>query len=135
MFVGNVSTLTIDASLFTSNAAVDSGGALYFDGDNTLGNLRMVNSWFALNSADETGDVNNPRDTDGDGVPDIIDPDDDGDGIDTATEGDGDIDGDGVPNYSGSGLRRRRRNRPRRGRWRRQRQRDPRLPRGGRGPG
>lgn len=40
-------------------------------------------------------------DTDSDGSPDLIDPDDDNDGIDTLTENvsAGDVDGDGTPNY------------------------------------
>jgi hypothetical protein len=38
-----------------------------------------------------------PRDTDGDGVIDALDPDDDGDGLPTALEGDEDPDGDGLP--------------------------------------
>jgi len=49
------------------------------------------------------GDVNNPRDTDGNGTIDAVDADDDGDGIitlrevsDTTALGDGDPDGDGV---------------------------------------
>ncbi|MDP3276656.1 MAG: MYXO-CTERM sorting domain-containing protein [Deltaproteobacteria bacterium] len=49
--------------------------------------------------------VGNDRDTDGDGIPDYLDPDDDGDGIPTAIErmldpsmGD-DFDGDGIPSY------------------------------------
>jgi len=38
-------------------------------------------------------------DTDGDGLPDHIDDDDDGDGVPTAEEGTGDTDGDGLPDY------------------------------------
>ncbi len=55
-------------------------------------------------------DLDNPRDTDGDGIPDLLDDDDDGDGILTSDEnadpnGDGnpddafDSDGDGTPDY------------------------------------
>lgn len=53
------------------------------------------------------GSPNNPTDTDGDGVPNVLDDDDDGDGIPTSsedTDGDGDptnddSDGDGIPDY------------------------------------
>jgi hypothetical protein len=53
------------------------------------------------------GSVSNPADTDGDLIPNVLDPDDDGDGINTIdedTDGDGDptnddIDGDLKPNY------------------------------------
>ncbi len=52
------------------------------------------------------GDVNDPRDTDGDGEIDAVDPDDDGDGILTSVEiddalalGDQDVDGDGNVNW------------------------------------
>lgn len=38
-------------------------------------------------------------DHDGDGIPDIDDPDDDNDGITDIVEGDGDTDGDGIPDY------------------------------------
>lgn len=39
-----------------------------------------------------------PRDSDGDGMPDYLDPDSDNDGIDDSVEGVADWDGDGVPN-------------------------------------
>ncbi len=53
------------------------------------------------------GDPYNPMDTDGDGIPDMMDQDDDGDGIPTFDEGTQDLDcdldlypaGDGIPNY------------------------------------
>ena len=58
---------------------------------------------------EDPGNDGDPRndDTDGDGIPDFVDPDDDGDGIltiDEDTNGDGDprnddTDGDGIPNY------------------------------------
>lgn len=41
-----------------------------------------------------------PRDTDGDGTPDWMDPDSDNDGVNDVDEGTGDVDGDGNPNYT-----------------------------------
>jgi hypothetical protein len=45
----------------------------------------------------EVGDPAAPTDSDGDQVPDALDPDDDGDGVPTSEEGPTDADGDGVP--------------------------------------
>ncbi len=42
-------------------------------------------------------DADSPQDTDGDGVPDVVDLDDDNDGIPDTVEGVGDTDGDGIP--------------------------------------
>lgn len=54
-----------------------------------------------LPSGDECPDFAECRDTDDDGIPDYLDPDDDNDGIPTADEGapDRDSDGDGIPDY------------------------------------
>jgi large repetitive protein len=45
------------------------------------------------------GSPTSPPDTDGDGIPNVLDPDDDGDGLSSLDEGDGDFDGDGIPDY------------------------------------
>ena len=45
------------------------------------------------------GDPDAPVDSDGDGIPDVVDDDDDDDGILTFDEGDEDLDGDGIPNH------------------------------------
>ena len=50
-----------------------------------------------LNDFIETEDVDNPRDSDGDGLIDPLDEDDDGDGILTLNENTEDADGDGSP--------------------------------------
>ena len=58
------------------------------DGDGLLTNVECPN-----------GTASCP-DTDQDGLPDYLDPDDDGDGVPTADEvGRGDTDGDGAPDY------------------------------------
>ena len=49
-------------------------------------------------STDATISISVLGDLDGDGDPDVTDPDDDGDGIPDTTEGTGDADGDGIPN-------------------------------------
>lgn len=51
-----------------------------------------------LDSALETITLNIQEDFDGDGMPDVTDPDDDGDGISDLEEGTTDTDGDGIPN-------------------------------------
>lgn len=63
-----------------------------------------------LNSPDSDGDglddkteagsnPTNPADTDGDGIPNLLDADDDNDSIPTKEEGSKDVDADGLPNY------------------------------------
>jgi len=100
--------ITIDQGGFTDNAG------FAFDGISTSG----VWSFTTLGDSDQDGvfdleenlngdgELDND-DTDGDGIPDYLDPDDDGDGVLTMNEdldGNGDLfnedtDGDGVPNF------------------------------------
>ena len=57
-----------------------------------------TNPYDADSDQDGMPDSGESGDTDGDDIPDALDPDDDGDGIPSAVEGDLDLDGDGSPN-------------------------------------
>ncbi len=71
--------------------------ALICSGGDCLDPLSVDSDGDGVDDFTEVGDPTDPLDTDEDGIPDALDPDDDGDGVPTQEEGPTDADGDGIP--------------------------------------